>query len=97
MFEVTFVYNDKTNPSLCNSWEDEYDEMKDVIEDIKAMDNSMDYIKELTEWTAELDYKKHNMSEKVFNYEDQEKSLFVNVTQPSYREDEGEYPGKNIV
>lgn len=76
MFEVTFVYIDKTNPSLCDRWEDEYDEMKDVIEDLNAWDYNDDY----AVWINELDYKKHTMTEMIFSQESLMTSIYVKVT-----------------
>ena len=76
MFEVTFVYVDKIVPSLCNSWDDEYDEMKDVIEDLNAWEFCTDY----AGWINELDDKKHTMTELIFSQESLMTSIYVKVT-----------------
>ena len=78
MFEVVFVYIDKNNPSLCNSWEDEYDEMKDIIEDLNAFGKNFedDYFV----WINEIDDKKHTMTEMIYNVESTITSIYVKVT-----------------
>lgn len=74
MFNVTFVYNDKTNPENNVVWEDVYDYMTDVI----CVLNEVKNIPTIESWIIELETI-IVLVEKIFNYDDEQKSLYVKI------------------
>lgn len=80
MYFVTYVYTNKINPSANNTWEDDYEEMIDVKDDLGQL-NILNFLGELYQgfaaWIAELEISFPD--EKVFNYDNEFISLHVRV------------------
>lgn len=80
MFQVIFAYENKINPSANNTWEDEYDELIDVKDDLEVY-NTQNFLGELAHsffiWIDELDF--NFPDEKVYNYNNEFISLHVRV------------------
>lgn len=74
MFNVTFVYNDKNDPENNVVWEDDYDYMTDVI----CVLNEVKNIPTIESWIIELETI-IVLVQKIFNYDDKDKSLYVKI------------------
>jgi len=80
MFQVIYAYENKINPSANNTWEDDYEELIDVKDDLGQL-NILNFLGELYQgfaaWIAELEIS--FLDEKVFNYDNEFISLHVRV------------------